>query len=588
MLSKNTKNYIWLCALARIAKYIYRPFPINYWWCLFFLFSCNCLSAQNHLESRFPYIEKALNEERYATAYVECNKLLKKENLQFHNRERWKLYLLYFESLDKIVQQSRTLNEGLIEMDFQHFEDAIKLAYDLQDSTLLEDVLRFMELVKNVFLQKRLDGAWELESLKMEREQLIEKYKQSNDLSLVGEIKKLESKINDLSSSEENYFPEYSYLPISLYKLRKTMLSDEACVNYFVGDSLVFSLVVTSEKNILNELGSVNEIGALVEQYHQNVHHRYRREKLARLSHALYKKLFEPVRACLNNGHKKITIIPDDFISFISFDALVSTDLENWDRSPNTLKRLITEGYQFTYRHSVTTVPEGRISKAIINIPPKFLGLAPVLDNTLKARLPKDTLAEQLAVLSETESFMHGLERVMKGTYLYRQNANTSQFLRHISQADIVHLATHTLVDKSNFTQSSIVLSPSNSNQPTLDYLSIKKLFSLKRKLKPDLLVLAGCETGRGRIRRGESIAGPAFAFHMLGVPNLIYSLWPVDELATCRLFELFYHRLKEGRSKAEALHLAKLELMQQRIFSAPFFWSGFVLFGDNKGYEFE
>jgi len=42
-----------------------------------------------------------------------------------------------------------------------------------------------------------------------------------------------------------------------------------------------------------------------------------------------------------------------------------------------------------------------------------------------------------------------------------------------------------------------------------------------------------------------------------------------------------FYEALAAGEDKAQALHLAKLELLAKKEFSAPFFWASFVLIGD-------
>lgn len=44
-----------------------------------------------------------------------------------------------------------------------------------------------------------------------------------------------------------------------------------------------------------------------------------------------------------------------------------------------------------------------------------------------------------------------------------------------------------------------------------------------------------------------------------------------------------FYTNLKAGSNKAEALRLAKTEMIKSKKYSHPFYWAGFVLNGDWK-----
>jgi CHAT domain-containing protein len=56
-------------------------------------------------------------------------------------------------------------------------------------------------------------------------------------------------------------------------------------------------------------------------------------------------------------------------------------------------------------------------------------------------------------------------------------------------------------------------------------------------------------------------------------------SLWSVPSIETTQLMPSFYTKWAGGKSKAEALREAKLELMKEN--RNPFFWGAFVMVGE-------
>jgi CHAT domain-containing protein len=76
------------------------------------------------------------------------------------------------------------------------------------------------------------------------------------------------------------------------------------------------------------------------------------------------------------------------------------------------------------------------------------------------------------------------------------------------------------------------------------------------------LCVLSACETGLGELTEGEGVAGLQRAFHVAGCPNVIGSLWKVDDKATAALMAQFYHELRVNKQPViEALRRAQLTI---------------------------
>ena len=80
------------------------------------------------------------------------------------------------------------------------------------------------------------------------------------------------------------------------------------------------------------------------------------------------------------------------------------------------------------------------------------------------------------------------------------------------------------------------------------------------QKLK--LVTLSACETGLGESTGGEGVQGLQRAFHLAGCPNVVASLWQVNDESTAALMSVFYHELWiRKRPPIEALRNAQLYL---------------------------
>jgi CHAT domain-containing protein len=78
------------------------------------------------------------------------------------------------------------------------------------------------------------------------------------------------------------------------------------------------------------------------------------------------------------------------------------------------------------------------------------------------------------------------------------------------------------------------------------------------------LCVLSACQTGLGDFGplSGETAQGLPRAFHLAGCPNVVASLWKVNDKATAALMAKFYDGLwRQGKTPLEALRQAQLTI---------------------------
>ena len=154
-----------------------------------------------------------------------------------------------------------------------------------------------------------------------------------------------------------------------------------------------------------------------------------------------------------------------------------------------------------------------------------------------------------------------------------------------LKQFSIVHFATHGILNDKHPELSGIVLSMVNERgEPQDGYLTLHDIYNLD--LPVDLVVLSACRTGIGKQVRGEGLLGLTRGFMYAGAPRVVASLWRMDDEASAELMRRFYlHMLgKNKMSASAALRRAKLEMMEAGgLWSAPYYWAGFVLQGDWK-----
>ncbi|HEV8486799.1 MAG TPA: tetratricopeptide repeat protein [Blastocatellia bacterium] len=153
----------------------------------------------------------------------------------------------------------------------------------------------------------------------------------------------------------------------------------------------------------------------------------------------------------------------------------------------------------------------------------------------------------------------------------------------NLSDYRIVHFATHALVNDQHPELSGLVLSLVNERgEPQDGFLRLNDIYNLN--LSADLVVLSACQTALGKEIKREGIVGLTRGFMYAGAPRVLASVWKVDDAATAHLMKLFYSRVLRARlTPAAALRSAELTMWKQGTWKSPFYWAGFVIYGEWK-----
>lgn len=154
-------------------------------------------------------------------------------------------------------------------------------------------------------------------------------------------------------------------------------------------------------------------------------------------------------------------------------------------------------------------------------------------------------------------------------------------------QHNLILFSTHAMLDPINPLKSTIFFSKDSDNNGRLTVSEIKKM-----RLDANLVTLSACRTGLmtgyGGVSKGlphgDDLVGLQRAFMQAGSSSVMSTLWEVNDVATSRIVEDFFKRLKDGENKASALQAAELDLMKSEknpYWQDPYFWAPFVLSGD-------
>ena len=328
----------------------------------------------------------------------------------------------------------------------------------------------------------------------------------------------------------------------------------------------------------------------------------------------LYETFVKPVEATLRQG-RHVVVVPDGALHYVPFEMLVTGRAADWSpRQPLAGLDYFGEAFTFSYVPSATVLRNVRDAEArrtadrepqdrlIAFGDPDFEALDPgdgpgdgERSGLSVTRGYAETRGLGLGRIPATGREVRFIHRLFGGdapddddaaildapaarSYL-RHEASERRALQESGDYRYVHFATHGLLDDRNPLYSGIALSPTAAARDAEGDWLLQAYEIFGMDLRASLVTLSACQTGLGKLERGEGVVGLTRAFFYAGAPSVVVSLWSVADEPTAEFMELFYGRLRAGTPKGEALAQARRETMRRH--PDPYYWAPFILQGD-------
>jgi CHAT domain-containing protein len=166
---------------------------------------------------------------------------------------------------------------------------------------------------------------------------------------------------------------------------------------------------------------------------------------------------------------------------------------------------------------------------------------------------------------------------------LLGEQAIKSDVLAKLPHARVIFMGCHGHFDEQTALLSGLYLARTTNKNKFTDRLTVREIMQLR--LGAGLVVLAACQSGRNRVRRGDELMGLARAFLYAGASSVIVALWSVSERSATDLMLEFFDRLYPcGQKTTHAAHaLQGACLTVKERYGDIFDWGPFVVVGDWK-----
>lgn len=446
----------------------------------------------------------------------------------------WKLFHTTKEQvyLDRAFQLSETnrnttLLEGLQDIKYKLFSD------------IPEDELQIEEQLRKDLERVKMDLYYE----KTASEPNKEIYS-----SLLNQRIILSNRLDSLYSSFQVKYPRYRDLKYNkatpgISDIQSILDNKTQMLTYFLGEEYLYSFGISND-SIIFLRGNVSE--KVITSTSWLKAHLEKRTEVAEPSNDLYMYLLHQQ---LDHDKENVIIVADNLLNYIPFEVLKNREGE-----------FVIENHALSYVGSARLFLELNNTFFNYELKNQWAGFSPVYQDENQLSSSSDEVSE--------------IARMLGGREFNGEEASIRNFLENNHDFSVLHLAMHAEIDHSNPSYNKLLFSDGELTSGEI-YVS---------KSKANLAILSACDTGLGRLEKGEGVMSMARAFHFAGIPSTVMSLWKVPDQETKKVMVAFYQYLRQGESKNQALRLAKLDYLKQiddPLLAHPYYWSGFVVNGN-------
>lgn len=524
---------------------------------------------------------------------------------------------LFFE--DKIVPY-----QGMIDLSLSQNNPAQALSYaERAKGRVLLDVLS----------SGRVEITKAMTSNELERDRALAAQITSINTQLAGlkQGKPTEAQLTDVTAQLDKARLEYEAFQVGLYaehpelKIKRgqtpSLTLEEVAALLPNRQTAILEYVVTEDKSylfVLRKATQTNvrdkapveltvhtinikgkELSELSEAFNQNVAERNLTVKTP--ARKLYDLLVKPAEEQLRDV-RRLCIVPDGALWNLPFQALHQGArgylLEQYALfyapSLSVLREMERRANALSTEHKLRaagTHRTGQSSAGSKNAQPELLALGnPKLSGETITKVHITRRDEPLSPLPDAEKEVNFLGRLYgpgNSRVLIGEQAQEATVKAEAGNYEILHFATHAVLDDRNPLYSRIILSRSDGDVKEDGLLEAWEI--MKLDLDAELAILSACQTARGRVAAGEGVIGMSWALFVAGSPAAIVSQWKVDSARSAELMIEFHGNLRQRQrdskltyTRSEALRQAALKLLRGP-YNHPAYWAAFILIGADR-----
>lgn len=373
----------------------------------------------------------------------------------------------------------------------------------------------------------------------------------------------------------EHEFPEYFNLKFntttpSISQLQSKLKSETAILSYFIDDknSRLYIFQITSSHYKIIERALPQDFDRLTRGFRNSLF--FNDIKTYLTTGTSLSSLLLPKH--MHRSVKELMIVPTGRLSIIPFEALFTGEV-NADDQYQSLPYLVKE---FSIRYEFAAGLMLQTSSPRKTTSPSILLCAPV---TFPKKDNLDDLPGTEVEVKEIDQ-LFASRNFNRKLFLHKQADEKLVKSDGIKDYAYIHFATHGVVDEASPELSRIFL---QSDEGAEDgNLFAGEIYNLQ--LSANLVTLSACQTGLGKISKGEGVIGLSRALVYAGAENIIVSYWNVADASTAELMKDFYKQTLDRPSDgfSENLRQAKMKMINNPAYAAPYYWAPFILIGSD------
>ncbi|MBI9066220.1 MAG: CHAT domain-containing protein [Salinivirgaceae bacterium] len=412
-------------------------------------------------------------------------------------------------------------------------------------------------------------------------------------LSLNLRLYELVTQINDLEENLELSYPKYKE---EKYKVKLPNLDfiydlskEKSILEYVVSNEKVYAFLINNGEIYFHDfyyrkdfISSIESLQQMISNGNELNFSIEEQKEFSDISHLLYLELIQPFEKQITK--KSLLIVPDEQLALIPFEVLLKTKKDSLKSVNYSNLDYLINHFDISYTYSLTLLQKQNIltkslrKNTIFAMAPRYESLN---ENDSNQYFTFRDNKKKLGALRGAKEEVENVSKRIKGKSLLNNFASEEAFKKHAGEYSVLHLAMHTLINNENPMYSKLIFTP-NVDHREDGMLNTYELSNLH--LNADLVVLSACNTGFGKVNKGEGIIGLSRGFFQAGCKSLLATLWSVSDDASTNIIEGFYNGLEQEYSKSYSLSEAKRNYLKNTkgMLAHPFFWAGYISIGND------